>query len=72
MALRIAGFNDHGEARILDDHGRLVGYGELVLADAGLTGIDPGDAFPLEVRVTWTPSLPDPDAVDIDWDGLLH
>lgn len=71
MAFRVAGFNDHGEARIVDEHGRLIGFGELVLEHAELTGIDRGDIYDLQLRVTWTPGLPDPDAVDIDWDGLL-
>jgi hypothetical protein len=72
--MRIAGFNERGEARILDDDGRLVGYGELRLEDAHITGIDAGDRFPLEVVITWTPALPDPDDVDFDdlpWDRLL-
>ena len=71
MAFRIAGFNDRGEARIVDEHGRVVAFGELELEDAHLTGVDAGDSWPLSLRVTWTPELPDPDAVDIDWDGLL-
>jgi hypothetical protein len=52
--MRIAGFNDRGEVRIVDDHGRLVAYGELRLEDAHLTGVDTGDRFGLEVLVTWT------------------
>ncbi|HLJ02205.1 MAG TPA: hypothetical protein VKT31_02130 [Solirubrobacteraceae bacterium] len=71
MSYRVAGFSDRGEARIVDEHGRVVGFGELVLEDAHLTGLEPGDRFPLTLRVTWTPGLPDPDGVDIDWDGLL-
>jgi hypothetical protein len=73
--MRIAGFNDRGEARIVDDRGELVGYGELRLADAHLTGIERGDRFDLEVVVTWVQELPDPDDVDfdgLDWDGLLR
>jgi hypothetical protein len=73
--MKIAGFTDRGEARIVDDEGRLVGYGELRLEDAHLTGVDRGDRFALEVVVTWTPELPDPDAVDfddVDWDNLLR
>jgi hypothetical protein len=73
--MKIAGFTDRGEARIVDDEGRLVGYGELRLEDAHLTGVDRGDRFALEVVVTWTPELPDPDAVgfdDLDWDNLLR
>jgi hypothetical protein len=69
--LRIAGFSDRGEARIVDGEGRLVGFGALVLEDAHLTGVEAGDTFPLTLRVTWTPHLPDPDEVDINWDGLL-
>ena len=71
---RIAGFTDTGEVRIVDDHGRLVGYGELRLEDAHLTGAERGDRFGLEVVVTWTPELPDPDDPGfdgIDWDRLL-
>ena len=71
MAFRIAGFNDRGEARIVDEQGRVVAFGELELEDAHLTGVDAGDSYALSLRVTWTPELPDPDAVDIDWDGLL-
>jgi hypothetical protein len=71
MAFRIAGFSDRGEARIVDEQGRLIGFGELELDDAHLTGVESGDSFALSLRVTWTPELPDPDAVDIDWDGLL-
>jgi hypothetical protein len=71
MSFRVAGFSDRGEARIVDEHGRVVGFGELVLEDAHLTGLEPGDSFPLTLRVTWTPALPDPDGLDIDWDGLL-
>jgi hypothetical protein len=82
--LKISGFNERGEARITDDHGRVVGYGELRLEDAHLTGIERGDRFPLELVVTWTTEeaapageraagepardLPDPD--DTDFDGL--
>lgn len=71
MSYRIAGFSDSGEARLVDRHGRVVGYGELVLENAHLSGIESGDLFGLSLRVTWTPELPDPDALDIDWDGLL-
>jgi hypothetical protein len=78
--MRIAGFNDRGEARIVDQEGRLVGFGELRLEDATLTGIERGDRFALEVVVTWTAAdvdntLPDPDDPDfdgIDWDELLR
>jgi hypothetical protein len=72
--VRIAGFNDRGEVRIVDDDGRLVGFGELRLQDAHLTGVDIGDRFALEVVVTWVPPLPDPDDIDIDdldWGSLL-
>ena len=71
MGFRIAGFSDRGEARIVDEHGRVVGCGELVLDDAHLTGLEPGETFGISVRVTWTPQLPDPDELDINWDGLL-
>lgn len=71
MSFRIAGFNDRGEARIVDEAGRLVGFGELLLEDAHLTGVEPGDLFGVALKVSWTPSLPDPDGVEIDWDGLL-
>ena len=71
MSFRVAGFSDRGEARIVDAHGRVVGFGELVLEDAHLSGLEPGDTSPLSLRVTWTPELPDPDGLDIDWDGLL-
>ena len=73
--MRIAGFNDRGEARIVNDEGRLVGYGELRLEDAHLTGIERGDRFALEVVITWVAELPDPDELDfdgLDWDGLLR
>jgi hypothetical protein len=73
--MRIGGFNERGEAKIVDDHGRLVGYGELRLEDAHITGIEPGDTFPLEVHVTWLPPLPDPDETDfdeLDWGELLR
>jgi hypothetical protein len=73
--MKIAGFNDRGEARIVNDDGRLVGYGELRLEDAHLTGIERGDRFGLEVVVTWVSELPDPDGLDfdgLDWDGLLR
>jgi hypothetical protein len=73
--MKIAGFNDRGEARIVNDDGRLVGYGELRLEDAHLTGIERGDRFGLEVVVTWVAELPDPDGLDfdgLDWDGLLR
>jgi hypothetical protein len=72
--MKIAGFNDRGEARIVDDHGRLVGFGELRLEDAHITGIDRGDRFALEVVITWTPDVADPDEVDfdgLDWNDLL-
>jgi hypothetical protein len=73
--MRIAGFNAQGEARIVDDEGRLVGYGELRLVDADVTGIERGDHVALEVVVTWTPELPDPDELDfdgLDWGELLR
>jgi hypothetical protein len=73
--MKIAGFNDRGEARIVNDAGQLVGYGELRLEDAHLTGIERGDRFALEVVVTWVAELPDPDGLDfdgLDWDGLLR
>jgi hypothetical protein len=71
--MRIAGFNSSGEARIVDDDGRLVAYGELRLADA--YSVERGDRFALEVVVTWTPQLPDPDEMDfdgLDWGELLR
>jgi hypothetical protein len=73
--MRIAGFNDRGEARIVDERGNLVGYGELRLDGAELTGIEEGDQFPLAVVITWVPTLPDPDETDfdsLDWDELLR
>jgi hypothetical protein len=73
--MRIAGINNRGEVRIVDDEGRLAGYGELRLTDAHITGIDRGDRFDLEVVVTWTPELPDPDETDfdgLDWQRLLR
>jgi hypothetical protein len=70
--VRITGFNDAGEVRIIDDEGRLAGYGELRLEDAHITGVDKGDRFGLEVVVTWTPEPADPDFGDIDWDQLLR
>jgi hypothetical protein len=69
--MRIAGFNERGEVRIVDDEGRLAAYGELRLVDADITGVEAGDRFGLEVHVTWAPTLPDPDDLDIDWDRLL-
>jgi hypothetical protein len=66
--MRIAGFNERGEIRIVDEDGRLAAYGELRLVDADLTGVVAGDRFGLEVHVTWAPTLPDPD--DLDFDGL--
>ena len=72
--MRIAGINERGEVRIVDEEGRLAAYGELRLVDADITGVDAGDRFGLEVRVTWTPTLPDPDDLDfdeLDWDRLL-
>jgi hypothetical protein len=71
MAYRISGFNDRGEARIVDDEGRLIAFGALEVEDAHLAGVDRGDVFGVSLRVTWTPELPDPDAIDINWDGLL-
>ena len=71
--MRIAGFTDRGEVRIVDDEGHLAGYGELRLEDAHITGIDAGDRFALEVVVTWTPGPgDDPDFSDLDWDQLLR
>jgi hypothetical protein len=73
--MKIAGFNDRGEARIVNDAGQLVGYGELRLEDAHLTGIERGDRFGLEVVITWVAELPDPDDVDfdgLDWGNLLR
>jgi hypothetical protein len=73
--MRIVGFNNRGEARIVDDEGRLVGFGELRLQDAHITGVERGDRFDLEVVVTWVPELPDPDQLDfdgLDWDNLLR
>jgi hypothetical protein len=64
--MRIAGFSDRGEARIVDDAGRTVGFGELRLVDAELTGVERGDRFELELRVTWTAEMPDPDKLDLD------
>ena len=69
--MRIAGFNERGEVRIVDDEGRLAAYGELRLVDAAITGVEPGDRCALEVVIHWTPTLPDPDDLDIDWDRLL-
>jgi hypothetical protein len=74
LGVKIVGFNDRGEARIVDDRGNLVGFGELRLADAHLTGVERGDRFGLEVVITWTADLADPDDPDfgeIDWDQLL-
>jgi hypothetical protein len=69
--MRIGGFNDRGEAKIVDENGRLVGYGELRLEDAHITGIDRGDRFALEVVITWTEAeRPEPDPEDVDFDGL--
>jgi hypothetical protein len=73
--VRIASFTDRGEVRIVDDHGRLTGYGELRLEDAHITGIDRGDRFTLEVVITWTPEPMDPDDSDLDdldWSQLLR
>ena len=85
--MRIVGFNERGEARIVDHDGRVVGYGEVRLCDADTAGIERGDRFDLEVVITWTAaelpdpaedssaSLPDPDDVDfdgLDWDQLLR
>jgi hypothetical protein len=73
--MRIAGFNERGEARIVDDEGRLVAYGEIHVVDADLLGVERGDRFDLEVRITWKPELPDPDEMDfdgLDWDQLLR
>ena len=71
--MRIAGFSQRGEARIVNDEGTLVAYGELRLSDAHITGIDKGDTFPLEVVITWTPEMPDPDDLDdLDWGRLLN
>jgi hypothetical protein len=73
-AMRITGFSDTGEARIVDDEGRLVGYGELRLENAHITGVERGDRFALEIVVTWTPDPDgpdDPDLGDIDWSQLL-
>ena len=73
--MRIAGFNARGEARIVDDEGRLVAYGELCLPDADASTMERGDRFALEVEITWIPELPDPDEVDfdgLDWDQLLR
>jgi hypothetical protein len=71
--VRITGFTDNGEVRIVDDEGRLAGYGELRLEDAHITGVDSGDRFALEIVVTWTPEPDDePDLGDIDWDQLLR
>jgi hypothetical protein len=72
--MRIAGFSERGEARIVDDEGRLVGYGELRLRDAEHGGVERGDRFEIDVVVTWVPELPDPDDTDfdsLDWDSLL-
>jgi hypothetical protein len=69
--MRIAGVNERGEVRIVDDEGRLAAYGELRLVDADITGVEPGDRCALEVVINWTPRLPDPDDLDIDWDRLL-
>jgi hypothetical protein len=69
--MRIAGFNERGEVRVVDDEGRLAAYGELRLVDAE---VEPGDRCGLEVVITWMPTLPDPDGLDfdgLDWDGLL-
>jgi hypothetical protein len=73
--MRISGFNNRGEARITDDDGRLVGYGELRLDDAHGDGLDRGGRFALEVVIRWTPEMPDPDATqfdDMDWEQLLR
>jgi hypothetical protein len=73
--MRIEGFNSRGEARIIDDDGRLVGHGELRLDEARGHGLDRGDRVALEVVITWTPEMPDPDATDfddMDWEQLLR
>jgi hypothetical protein len=64
--MRISGFSDRGEARIVDDAGRLVAFGELRLVDTPLGELDPGDHCRLEIVVTWTAKLPDPDEIDFD------
>ena len=72
--MRITGFTARGEARIIDHDGRLVGYGELQLEDAQVTGVEQGDRFALEVVITWTPDMADPGSLDfddLDWERLL-
>jgi hypothetical protein len=72
--MRIAGFSERGEARIVDDEGRLVAYGELRIPDADPLSVERGDRIALEVAITWIPELPDPDDTDfdaLDWDRLL-
>jgi hypothetical protein len=64
--MRMAGLTSTGEARIVDDAGRLVAYAELRLEDAHIVGVDSGDRFPLEVVITWTKA--EQDAINAELD----
>jgi len=66
--LRIAGFTEKGEARIVDETNRIVGYGELRLESY----VEPekGDVFDVELAVTWVPELTEPEDGEVDWDAL--
>jgi hypothetical protein len=67
MRLRIIGLTANGEARIVDEHNRLVAFGELRVG----AFIEPelGDLFDVEVAITWVPELRAPDG-EVDWDDF--
>jgi len=67
MRLRITGFTAIGEARIVDEHNRLVAFGELRVA--AFTEPEPGDVFDVEVAITWVPVLREPNG-EADWDAF--
>ncbi len=53
MSIRISGFNSSGEVRLVNDDGKTVGYGELLVENA--YSIEKDDEFGLSVKVVWTP-----------------
>jgi hypothetical protein len=67
MRLRVTGFTANGEARIVDEHNRLVAFGELRVG--AFTEPEPGDVFDVEVAITWVPEPREPDG-DVDWDAF--
>lgn len=72
--LRVIGFTDDGEARLADDSGRVVAYGELRVEHAAL--LERGVTLEITTRITWVRDKDPEDEFEvpdeIDWDDELR